>query len=408
MHLTFYRKDKDGKTMIKLNCTLLKFTENNISQHKITSSAAIAAANSSQSKCKMNNRKSAISSTNHSGVAANIIGTSSGNFISVFGSSSANNETERNGPKYETIETFYFKKLPLPESSSGAIIVDGPGVLVEEIILFLISTLVLLFSTSMASKKNTNHRKECLTVSPKQMFNKRCSAGKVVTMKKGADFEDSPDSECIVMMRSLTQSANKLTCKIKPSMNYRVYSKKIDEILPKNLLEDIYTAAQQKQLGVIYDKRPFKITLEKDKKYNWCSCGMSRQQPFCDGTHKNQKLRITMKPVQVQLPSLLGMAYISRSGIIAAASYWQRLVSRANKLCGESGGVFAQVTVFPAPSLSSASSSSSSALTSPVPLYKQSITSSLTLCNPNHQYQNVPLDYGTPMGSIGKLILIKE
>jgi len=94
---------------------------------------------------------------------------------------------------------------------------------------------------------------------------------------------------------------SKLTCKIKPLMDYRVYSKKIDEILPKNLLEDIYTATQQKQLGVIYDKRPFKITLEKDKKYNWCSCGMSRQQPFCDGTHKNQKLRITMKPVRVQV-----------------------------------------------------------------------------------------------------------
>jgi len=62
----------------------------------------------------------------------------------------------------------------------------------------------------------------------------------------------------------------------------RVYSKKIDEILPKNLLEDIYTAAQQKQLGIIYDKRPFKILLEKDKKYNWCSCGMSRQQVCTD------------------------------------------------------------------------------------------------------------------------------
>lgn len=60
----------------------------------------------------------------------------------------------------------------------------------------------------------------------------------------------------------------------------RVYSKKIDEILPKNLLEDIHTASQQTQLGVIYDKRPFKIFLEKGKNYSWCSCGMSRQQVF--------------------------------------------------------------------------------------------------------------------------------
>lgn len=33
-HLTYYyRKDEDGNTKIELNCTLLKFTENNISQH---------------------------------------------------------------------------------------------------------------------------------------------------------------------------------------------------------------------------------------------------------------------------------------------------------------------------------------------------------------------------------------
>lgn len=35
--------------------------------------------------CKMNNRKSGISSTNHSGMAANISGISVGNIISVFG-----------------------------------------------------------------------------------------------------------------------------------------------------------------------------------------------------------------------------------------------------------------------------------------------------------------------------------
>jgi len=29
----YYRKDEDGNIKIELNCTLLKFTENNISQH---------------------------------------------------------------------------------------------------------------------------------------------------------------------------------------------------------------------------------------------------------------------------------------------------------------------------------------------------------------------------------------
>ena len=31
---------------------------------------------------------------------------------------------------------------------------------------------------------------------------------------------------------------------------------------------------------------PAKVTLEADKKYAWCSCGLSENQPFCDGHHK--------------------------------------------------------------------------------------------------------------------------
>lgn len=31
---------------------------------------------------------------------------------------------------------------------------------------------------------------------------------------------------------------------------------------------------------------PTKVTLEVEKKYAWCSCGLSENQPFCDGKHK--------------------------------------------------------------------------------------------------------------------------
>lgn len=31
---------------------------------------------------------------------------------------------------------------------------------------------------------------------------------------------------------------------------------------------------------------PFKVNLEKGKKYFWCACGNSANQPFCDGSHK--------------------------------------------------------------------------------------------------------------------------
>ena len=31
---------------------------------------------------------------------------------------------------------------------------------------------------------------------------------------------------------------------------------------------------------------PYKVKVEKDKTYFWCSCGLSKKQPFCDSSHK--------------------------------------------------------------------------------------------------------------------------
>jgi CDGSH-type Zn-finger protein len=33
-------------------------------------------------------------------------------------------------------------------------------------------------------------------------------------------------------------------------------------------------------------KTPVRVELEAGKKYAWCSCGESSNQPFCDGAHK--------------------------------------------------------------------------------------------------------------------------
>ncbi|MGR5069220.1 thiamine pyrophosphate-dependent enzyme [Vibrio alfacsensis] len=35
----------------------------------------------------------------------------------------------------------------------------------------------------------------------------------------------------------------------------------------------------------IADTKPIAVELEKDKKYYWCTCGLSSNQPFCDGSH---------------------------------------------------------------------------------------------------------------------------
>ncbi len=36
----------------------------------------------------------------------------------------------------------------------------------------------------------------------------------------------------------------------------------------------------------IAQKGPFQVQLEAGKDYFWCSCGHSKKQPFCDGSHK--------------------------------------------------------------------------------------------------------------------------
>ena len=36
---------------------------------------------------------------------------------------------------------------------------------------------------------------------------------------------------------------------------------------------------------------PTKVNLEKDKKYAWCTCGLSEKQPFCDGAHKGYDMK---------------------------------------------------------------------------------------------------------------------
>lgn len=36
----------------------------------------------------------------------------------------------------------------------------------------------------------------------------------------------------------------------------------------------------------IASKTPFAVEVEKGKDYYWCACGLSKSQPFCDGSHK--------------------------------------------------------------------------------------------------------------------------
>jgi len=37
---------------------------------------------------------------------------------------------------------------------------------------------------------------------------------------------------------------------------------------------------------VVAQRKPCIVELEEGKQYWWCACGRSKNQPFCDGSHK--------------------------------------------------------------------------------------------------------------------------
>uniref|UniRef100_A0A224YED9 Hematopoietic stem/progenitor cells protein like protein n=1 Tax=Rhipicephalus zambeziensis TaxID=60191 RepID=A0A224YED9_9ACAR len=59
-----------------------------------------------------------------------------------------------------------------------------------------------------------------------------------------------------------------------------------------------HSAYTQPTKGRIYDKKPFRFECKKGRVYHWCTCGFSHTQPFCDGSHKNPHLKITLKPIR--------------------------------------------------------------------------------------------------------------
>merc|ERR1712065_55823 len=40
-------------------------------------------------------------------------------------------------------------------------------------------------------------------------------------------------------------------------------------------------------LTTVADIKPMKVTVEAGKQYSWRSCGLSQNQPFCDGSHRS-------------------------------------------------------------------------------------------------------------------------
>ena len=47
----------------------------------------------------------------------------------------------------------------------------------------------------------------------------------------------------------------------------------------------------EEKLPKIATKFPIRVHVESGKKYFWCSCGLSKNQPFCDGSHRGSEFR---------------------------------------------------------------------------------------------------------------------
>ena len=43
--------------------------------------------------------------------------------------------------------------------------------------------------------------------------------------------------------------------------------------------------------GNVAGNEPIAVEVEAGKNYFWCACGLSKKQPFCDGSHKATDLK---------------------------------------------------------------------------------------------------------------------
>ena len=50
--------------------------------------------------------------------------------------------------------------------------------------------------------------------------------------------------------------------------------------------------------GAIAGRQPIGVDVEAGRDYWWCACGRSKNQPFCDGSHKGS----SFSPVQWTAP----------------------------------------------------------------------------------------------------------
>ena len=68
-------------------------------------------------------------------------------------------------------------------------------------------------------------------------------------------------------------------------------------------------------------KSPIGVELEAGKKYAWCSCGLSVNQPFCDGGHKGSGFSPTIIEAEETKTAYLCTCKKSANGVYCDGSH---------------------------------------------------------------------------------------
>ena len=66
--------------------------------------------------------------------------------------------------------------------------------------------------------------------------------------------------------------------------------------------EEIISKIDKPTMEKPYVRRPgpYKVELEADKKYKFCTCGLSKTDPFCDNSHRSKKSKCKSQNIDLQ------------------------------------------------------------------------------------------------------------
>ncbi|CAD5233848.1 unnamed protein product [Bursaphelenchus xylophilus] len=96
-----------------------------------------------------------------------------------------------------------------------------------------------------------------------------------------------------------------LRAKLKAFNSFRQLSTKLDLSNLKLLNPEVVSVSEH---GICCQKKPFRVELEENRTYAYCTCGHSKKQPFCDGTHKEPGCT-TLRPLRF-VPNQTGFAFL--------------------------------------------------------------------------------------------------